>query len=83
MVFEVIDHLAEIVRQSIEVDLAGHWTPPEMVMRLLVVCHLLPQVGARFLHDSPYKLPVVSIEDLVLEETTFDTGGDLCWLAGP
>lgn len=52
MVLEVVDNLTEVVRQSIEVDLARDGRPPEVEMRLLRVLHLGPKVGAGLIHDT-------------------------------
>ena len=51
MVFEMVDHLSEVMGQTLKVDLAWDWAPSEVEMILLVIGHLGPEVGARLLHD--------------------------------
>ena len=69
MMLEMVDHLAEVMRQSFEVDRARYWRPSKVVMWLLVVGHLDPEIGACFLHDSFDQSGVIAAEDLILEES--------------
>ena len=41
---KVVDHLAEVVGQPLEVDLLGNRAPSEVEVRLLIVAHLSPEV---------------------------------------
>ena len=68
MVLEMVHHLPEVVRKAFEVDRAGDRSPSEVVMRLLIVAHLYPEVGACPGHDAFDERCIVASEDLVLEE---------------
>ena len=67
---KVVDHLAEVVGQPLEVDLLGNRAPSEVEVRLLIVAHLGPEVGSGLCHDSPHQSGVIPVEDLVLENST-------------
>ena len=69
MVLKMINHLTEVMRKSLKVDLSGDGAPPKVVMGLLIVYHFGPKVGAGFLHDALNKLRVISIQDLVFKHS--------------
>ena len=70
VMFEMVDHLAEVMGEALEVDVSGDRGPSEVEVRLLIVSHLHPQEGACFRHHSFDQSRIVAINDLVFEETT-------------
>ena len=69
MMFKMINHLAKVMWESFKVDLARDRAPPKVVMWLLIVYHFCPEIRAGFLHDTLYKLCIISIQDLVLKHS--------------
>ena len=69
VVLEMVRHLDEVVGETVEVDRARDRRPPEVEVRLLIVVHFGPEGASSFLHDTPDKLRIVAVEDLVLEKS--------------
>ena len=69
VMFEMVDHLTEIMGKALEVDISRDWWPPEVKVRLLIVSHLHPQKRASFSHYFFDQCRIVSINDLVFKET--------------
>jgi hypothetical protein len=69
MPLDVVDHLDEVMRDALEVDVAWDWCPPKVEVTHLGILKLNPEVRPGFLHDSFDEGSVVATEDLVFELT--------------
>ena len=68
VIFVMIRHLNEVVRQSLKVYLPGRGTPPEMVVGRRIVTEVLPQLRPSLTHHSLDQRCIVSIQHLILEQ---------------